>query len=441
MRGLIKRNWDIPCDRIMKITDTAWDIDNGYVIKEYGGERELGRNILLMEHLGKWQIPTGQIIESNRGLKYVEMEGRCFLLTRKLRGKEVLSIKEFPGLARQMGGIIGQLHRGLAGFQDEIDVWENSLLGELQGWIRDSLMKDRWQMVSQEDFENTCGHLEQLYEGLPKQLIHRDVHFGNFLFDQGEFSGYIDFDLSQRNIRIFDLCYFLLGLQSEEESRMPWEEWRQVVEDVKDGYGEVVEMTQEEERAIPYVMQGIELLFVAFFLNEGDGANAAGARDLYIWLREELGMNHVQIKTIVAHPELVDAAAGWFHEKWGIPLEAYRESMEECLSGQNSVPQWYVALDGNQIIGGLGVIENDFHDRKDLAPNVCAVFVEEEYRCQGIAGKLLRYACEDMEKRGIGTLYLVTRHDSFYERYGWEFLCMVRCDGEEELSRMYIHRG
>ena len=34
---------------------------------------------------------------------------------------------------------------------------------------------------------------------LPVQLIHRDVHFGNFLFDEGKFSGYIDFDLSQRN--------------------------------------------------------------------------------------------------------------------------------------------------------------------------------------------------------------------------------------------------
>lgn len=437
MKELIQRNWHISCTEIKKITDTAWDIDDSYVLKKYDRENELRRNIILMEHLGERQIPTGQIIESIAGLKYVEREGRYFLLTRKLRGKEVLQIKEFPGLARQMGRIIGKLQDALIDCQDEIDVWESSLLEELQGWIRDALMKDCWQMISQEDFENTCSHLEGLYAGLPKQLIHRDVHFGNFLFDQGEFSGYIDFDLSQRNIRIFDLCYFLLGLQSEEESRMPWEDWLQVVEDVKDGYGEVIEMTPEEERAIPYVMQGIELLFVAFFLNEGDGTNAAGARDLYIWLRE--GMNHVQIKTIVAHPELVDAAAGWFHEKWGIPLEAYRESMEECLSGQSSVPQWYVALDGNRIIAGLGVIENDFHERKDLAPNVCAVYVEEEYRCQGIAGELLQYACKDMEERGIGTLYLVTGHTSFYERYGWKFLCMVRCDGEEGLSRMYIH--
>lgn len=151
-------------------------------------------------------------------------------------------------------------------------------------------------------------------------------------------------------------------------------------------------------------------------------------------------MSDIKIKTITAHPELATVAADWFHEKWGIALEAYLESMEECLSGQNSVPQWYVTLYCDEIIAGLGVIENDFHDRKDLAPNVCAVYVEEEYRCQGIAGKLLQYACRDMKERGVDTLYLVTDHTAFYERYGWEFLCMVKSDGEEEMSRMYIHR-
>ena len=137
---------------------------------------------------------------------------------------------------------------------------------------------------------------------------------------------------------------------------------------------------------------------------------------------------------------MADAAARWFHEKWGIPLEAYQESMQECLTDKNPVPQWYMAIEYGRIIGGLGVIENDFHDRKDLTPNVCAVYTEESYRCRGIAGALLRYVCADMKAQGIDTLYLVTDHTSFYERYGWEFLCMVQGDGEPDLSRMYIHR-
>lgn len=141
------------------------------------------------------------------------------------------------------------------------------------------------------------------------------------------------------------------------------------------------------------------------------------------------------------HEEKLSTAAEWFHEKWGVPLEAYRESMEACIADKEAVPQWYLALEGDKIVGGLGVIENDFHDRKDLTPNVCAVYVEEAYRCQGIAGKMLHYVCEDMLEKGIAVLYLLTDHTSFYERYGWEFLCMVQGDGEEDMSRMYVHKS
>ena len=148
-----------------------------------------------------------------------------------------------------------------------------------------------------------------------------------------------------------------------------------------------------------------------------------------------------KIIRLADQPGIKEQAAQWFHEKWGVPLAAYLESMEESLSGKGPVPQWYVAVENNRIIGGMGVIENDFHDRKDLAPNVCAVYTEEDWRGRGVAGALLNAVCEDMKQRGIDTLYLLTDHDSFYERYGWEFLCMVQGDGEPELSRMYVHKA
>lgn len=146
-----------------------------------------------------------------------------------------------------------------------------------------------------------------------------------------------------------------------------------------------------------------------------------------------------EILRIGEHPECLDAAARWFHEKWGVPLEAYRESMEDCLVGKGPVPQWYIAREGGRIIGGMGVIDNDFHHRKDLTPNVCAVYTEPDRRCRGVAGALLNFVCGDMKARGIGTLYLVTDHTAFYQRYGWEFLCMVQGDGEAEMTGMYIH--
>ncbi|MBE6060037.1 MAG: GNAT family N-acetyltransferase [Clostridium sulfidigenes] len=151
-------------------------------------------------------------------------------------------------------------------------------------------------------------------------------------------------------------------------------------------------------------------------------------------------MSNYRIIKIQEHPELKNYAANWFHEKWNIPLEAYLESIDECMKNKTPVPQWYIVIIGDKIVGGLGVIENDFHNRKDLTPNVCAVYVEDDYRCQGIAGKMLNYVCDDMREKNIDTLYLVTDHTSFYERHGWEFLCMVQAEGEKNLTRMYIHR-
>ncbi len=109
------------------------------------------------------------------------------------------------------------------------------------------------------------------------------------------------------------------------------------------------------------------------------------------------------------------------------------------LDGQKHCSAVDVVVSNQQIIGGIGVIENDFHNRKDLTPNVCAVYVEENYRCQGIAGKLLEYVCEDMRSFGLETLYLITDDTGFYERYGWKFLCMAQGDGEVDLSRMYVY--
>ncbi len=129
------------------------------------------------------------------------------------------------------------------------------------------------------------------------------------------------------------------------------------------------------------------------------------------------------------NPQWVQRAAQWNHNKWGIPVEAYVESMEQCLHKNAPVPQWYLITEGERILGGVGIIENDFHKRRDLTPNICAVYVEEDCRGQGLARQLLELACQDLRSFGISDAYLLTDHTQFYERCGWEFFCMVEEDG------------
>ena len=150
------------------------------------------------------------------------------------------------------------------------------------------------------------------------------------------------------------------------------------------------------------------------------------------------GADALRFLSLREAPDLEKAAAAWFHSKWRVPEKAYLDCMDAYLSGRTEYG-WYLCLDGERIVGGLGVVENDFHDRKDLSPNICAVYTEEAYRRHGIAGRLLDRAVEDLRAKGVSPVYLLTDHVGFYERYGWTFLCLAQGDGDPAPSRMYVH--
>ena len=144
----------------------------------------------------------------------------------------------------------------------------------------------------------------------------------------------------------------------------------------------------------------------------------------------------MRIVSINDCPAMLEDAVQWFSARWHIPAEAYRDSMTEGLRADAGIPKWYLAMEGDRIAGGCGIIANDFHDRPDLTPNLCALWVEEEFRCRGIAGELLAQAVSEVCRMGYEKLYLVTDHTSFYERYGWTFLTMVNGD-DGRPARLY----
>ncbi|MFU0828078.1 MAG: N-acetyltransferase domain-containing protein [Lachnoclostridium sp.] len=138
------------------------------------------------------------------------------------------------------------------------------------------------------------------------------------------------------------------------------------------------------------------------------------------------------------HPELFAKAAEFFHNKWQVPKDAYLASMKESLTAKGGVPEWYVVKQNNEIIAGLGVIENDFHKRPDLRPNLCAVYVKEPYRHQGIARGLMDAACKDLYSHGVTDVYLITDHTEFYEHCGWDFYGEIE-ENSGNVARCY-HR-
>ncbi len=278
----ILSNWNIESMEVKQIYDTVWELGGKYVLKVYDNIQMLERNIKISAILEDMGIPVGKIITGKNNAAFFCDEKYYYVLQERLPGSNIVNAREALDIGYDMGRIIAKLHLAFKKCEATGEFWNNSLLAEMKGWIKDTLKNGGWKLVDENRFNVTVKRLEDVYDKLNVQLIHRDVHFGNFLFSEGKFSGYIDFDLSQKNIRIFDLCYFLTGLLSEEEAlKLTREEWFKMLTDVFKGYESIIKLTKEEKAAVPYVTKSIELLFAAWFINQEDTACAQNAVKIF----------------------------------------------------------------------------------------------------------------------------------------------------------------
>ena len=274
--------WGLQSQSVKQIYGTVWQIGEDYVLKIYSESDSLKRNIMINNHLESMGIPVGKVLSTLDGQQYVEDDNQYFSVSSKLLGSNIVNLKFPTKKALTMGEIIAKLHLAFNSLENKVQLWDNSFLVEMNGWVKESFEKSGWQNISRDEYEQVVEKLEKHYNKLPVGLIHRDVHFGNFLFNDGEFSGYIDFDLSQKNIRIFDLCYFVLSVLSEKEKfQIENEKWFDFVKNVFSAYNKILPLTLEEKESAVYVMECIELLFLAFFDGEEDSALAKSTYDVF----------------------------------------------------------------------------------------------------------------------------------------------------------------
>ena len=52
-----------------------------------------------------------------------------------------------------------------------------------------------------------------------------------------------------------------------------------------------------------------------------------------------------RITALAEEPKWIEIAATWFHKKWNIAEQTYRQSMEQSRAYPEGIPQWYIALD------------------------------------------------------------------------------------------------
>jgi SAM-dependent methyltransferase/GNAT superfamily N-acetyltransferase len=129
-----------------------------------------------------------------------------------------------------------------------------------------------------------------------------------------------------------------------------------------------------------------------------------------------------QIISIRQTPEWLERAAHYFSSRWNIEKQLYLDSMNDSLTIDKTLPRWYLMLREDIIIGGFGLIENDFMVRTDLYPWMCALYIEPAERGKQLGEKLLAHSRLEAASSGFDKVYLNTDHVGYYEKYGWNYI-------------------
>lgn len=129
----------------------------------------------------------------------------------------------------------------------------------------------------------------------------------------------------------------------------------------------------------------------------------------------------MRVISVRENPEYMDKAISYFQMRWASPdsMMVYDDCIRHCVTAEGPLPQWYLLLDGDFVVGCAGLITNDFISRMDLYPWICALYIEEEYRGQALGATLLEKACEDTSAAGFQKVYLCSDHVGYYEHYGF----------------------
>ena len=134
-----------------------------------------------------------------------------------------------------------------------------------------------------------------------------------------------------------------------------------------------------------------------------------------------------EISNLTAFPELKLIAADRIWNTWWRPhghlFQVVTDFFDE-LPEARSIPFCLVAHDEGNYVGSVLGLVSDLEDRPELSPWIGALWVEPEFRKQGVAAALVRAALDELFALGheVAFLCATTEKRGMYERLGWKLI-------------------
>jgi Ser/Thr protein kinase RdoA (MazF antagonist) len=292
------RNWNIGSINTIEPIVSYWGktslvktVDEHYfILKEKADSSQAEQESHLLAQLSKVGAPVAVPIRTINGTCYASSAGKIFCLYPRLPGAIIAHhyADDAAGRAQRFGQAIAFLHTCLRKCNPRSGFPEMKLVEQIHEWALPCIRRNS-AIVEGDTIERIWGEvapqMASLYPELPQQLIHRDLNPANMLFQAGELTGFVDFDMVVHGPRLFDLCYCASSiLVSGFQDPTKVAQWPRLLGSLVRGYQEVVRLVPSEQQALYGTLAAIQLLFMAFSLEtHAEGAARCNASVLK-WL-------------------------------------------------------------------------------------------------------------------------------------------------------------
>ena len=152
--------------------------------------------------------------------------------------------------------------------------------------------------------------------------------------------------------------------------------------------------------------------------------------------------SEIKIEHLGEHRSAIPEIVGWLHTEWGhlmpdVSLSKLASIYKNRLT-PHQIPETFVALLDDEIVGTASIVDHDMSIRMDLSPWLAAVYVEAECRGAGVGSQLVQALMDEVAFLGLKRFYLFTpNRASFYARLGWQKLEETDYRGEQVTVMAY----
>ncbi|KGA25831.1 GNAT family acetyltransferase [Pectobacterium brasiliense] len=134
-------------------------------------------------------------------------------------------------------------------------------------------------------------------------------------------------------------------------------------------------------------------------------------------------MSSVKIVYLADHPQHQEQVIDWIWQAFGSQnsREFFASVVRNSLNPA-ALPLTFIALEGERLVGTVGLWRCDLISRQDLTPWLASLYVEESQRDKGLGIALQQHVLDFCRRRGFDDLYLFATFSGYYEKHGWRYI-------------------